>query len=198
MNTPLPSSKATLTSSGVVHLRLATLDDAGAIQTLIHESARGLSVGDYTEAQLDGALQGTFGVDTQLIRDRTYWVAEVDGQIVASGGWSLRAALCGGDNLPDKVADQLNPATDAARIRAFFVHPSVARRGIGRQLLARCEEEAAKNGFRRVTLLATLPGVRLYRACGYAGEEQVDQTVGNGVLMPFVPMSKAIGSGANR
>jgi GNAT superfamily N-acetyltransferase len=179
-------------------LRLATLDDVAAIHTLIHESARGLSVGDYTDEQLDGALQGTFGVDTQLIRDRTYWVAEIDHKIVAAGGWSLRAALCGGDNLPGKVADRLDPATEPARIRAFFVHPSVARRGIGRALLAQCEAEAAKNGYRRVTLLATLPGVRLYRACGYAGEEQVNQTVGSGVLMPFVPMFKTIGDSASR
>jgi GNAT superfamily N-acetyltransferase len=166
-----------------------------ALGKLIDESARRLSTGDYSAAQIDGALQGTFGVDTQLIRDGSYWVVEAAGRIVAAGGWSRRAALCGGDNYAEKIADALDPKHDAARIRAFFVHPDVARQGLGRRLLAQCEIEAARHGFRRVTLLATLPGVRLYRACGYVADEPVSQTVGGGVQMPFLPMHKTLSHG---
>jgi GNAT superfamily N-acetyltransferase len=192
MNSPSPNSKAISISNATYDLRLATLADVETIARLIDESARRLSTADYSAAQIDGALQGTFGVDTQLIRDGSYWVIETDGRIVAAGGWSRRAAMCGGDNLAGKVADALDPARDAARIRAFFVHPDVARQGLGRRLLEQCEHEAARHGFHRVTLLATLPGVRLYRACGYVGDELVSQTVGDGVQMPFVPMHKSL------
>ena len=168
------------------------MDDVQRLQTLIEASARGLSDGDYTAAQIDAALQGTFGVDTQLIRDGTYWVIEDSKNIVAAGGWSYRATLFGGDQHADRVADRLDPACDAARIRAFFVHPTAARRGFGRQLLAICEREAARHGFGKLTLLATLPGKRLYEVCGFVAGVGVDQDLGGGVKMPFVAMHKSI------
>ena len=189
-NSPFRNWRATSINSA--QPRLAILDDVERLQALIEASARGLSDGDYSVAQLDAALQGTFGVDTQLIRDGTYWVIEECGSIVAAGGWSYRATLFGGDQHVDRVVDRLDPACDAARIRAFFVQPTAARRGFGRQLLAICEREAALHGFGRLTLLATLPGRRLYEVCGFVADVGVNQDLGGGVKMPFVAMHKFI------
>lgn len=168
------------------------MEDVARLQALIEISARGLSDGDYSVAQIDAALQGTFGVDTQLIRDCTYWVIEEKQQIVAAGGWSYRATLCGGDQHAARAADLLDPSLDAARIRAFFVHPAAARRGYGRRLLEICEREAALHGFRKLTLLATLPGRRLYQTCGFVADVGIDQALDGDVKMPFVPMHKSI------
>jgi GNAT superfamily N-acetyltransferase len=174
-------------------LRKATLDDRPAIERLIGDSARGLSSGDYTEAQVEAALGGAFGVDSELIRDETYFVAEVDGRIVGCGGWSRHATLFGGDAQPRRRSELLDPERDAARIRAFFVHPEWARRGIGRAILERCEAEARAHGFRSAELLSTLPGERFYRALGYQGEERVEHHLRDGVPIDFVPMRKELG-----
>jgi GNAT superfamily N-acetyltransferase len=159
---------------------------------LIAESARGLSRQDYTDEQIEAALGAAFGVDTQLIRDGTYFVACVGGAIVGCGGWSLRQTRFGGDRQPGRQAEILDPARDSARIRAFFVRPEWARRGIGRALLARCEAEARARGFRSVELMATLPGRRLYEAIGYAAGEPIQHPLGNGVTIEFVPMRKRL------
>jgi len=188
MNSPSRSWKATSINSA--QPRLATLADVERLQVLIEASAHGLSDGDYSALQIDAALQGTFGVDSQLIRDGTYWVIEDKPQILAAGGWSYRATLCGGDNAADRIADRLDPSCDAARIRAFFVHPTAARRGFGRRLLEICEHEATQHGFSKLTLLATLPGRRLYAACGFVADVSVEQKLAGGVKMPFVPMHK--------
>ncbi|HJY36706.1 MAG TPA: GNAT family N-acetyltransferase, partial [Steroidobacteraceae bacterium] len=116
--------------------------------SLIARSARELSAGDYTPEQVEGALRGAFGVDTQLILDRTYFVAEADGKLVACGGWSKRRTLFGGDARSGRDAADLDPATDAAKIRAFFVDPAYARRGLGSAILERCESAARACGFR--------------------------------------------------
>lgn len=176
-------------------LRTATLADVAALQAVIAESARGLSGGDYTPEQIDAALQGAFGVDTELIRDRTYFVVEDDGTIVGCGGWSRRRTLFGGDAQGGRQSDLLDPARESARVRAFFVRPDWARRGIGRLLLEECERAARAAGFRAVELMATLPGRRLYAAFGYVGEERVTHITGSGVPIEFVPMQKMIGSG---
>jgi GNAT superfamily N-acetyltransferase len=207
MNTPLRSWKVISTNDADVivppdsryRLRLATLDDATAIQSLIEASARALSQGDYTAEQVEAALEGTFGVDTQLIRDGTYWVIEDVCQapptLAAAGGWSFRTTLCGGDHSPTREPTRLNPPHDAARIRAFFVSPQHARRGLGRMLLARCEDEAARAGFIKLTLLATLPGIRLYAASGYVGATHNVMRLGKAcdVDVPFLPMHKTLG-----
>jgi GNAT superfamily N-acetyltransferase len=174
-------------------LRLATIDDIPAIASLIESSAYGLSKNDYAPEQIDGALQGTFGVDTQLIRDQTYWLVEGPAGLAAAGGWSFRTTLFGGDKHAERVPERLNPATDAARIRAFFVAPNAARQGLGRRLLQHCEAEAKSQGFRRLTLFATLPGLRLYEACGFTADSPVEYEVAPGTLMTFVPMHKTIG-----
>jgi GNAT superfamily N-acetyltransferase len=171
-------------------LRLARLDDAPALEALIARSARGLGIGEYAAAQVEAALAGAFGVDTQLIRDGSYFVAERAGVPVGCGGWSRRRTLFGGDADPNRDAGILDPARDAARIRAFFVDPAEARRGIGRALLERCEAEAWAAGFRAFELMATLPGVRLYEALGYRRGTPVDHPLRPGITIRFVPMSR--------
>ena len=170
------------------------MDDLGGLRELIGLSARGLSLGDYTPAQVEGALRGAFGVDTQLIRDRTYFVVEEDDMPVACGGWSYRRTLFGGDAREDRDPAELDPSTDAAKIRAFFVHPRATRRGLATSLLARCEADAWSRGFRRLELMATLPGVRFYAAQGFEPAASIQWPLGDGLAIEFVPMSKALRS----
>jgi GNAT superfamily N-acetyltransferase len=171
-------------------LRRATFEDLPGLGPLIAASARELSKGDYTPDQVEGALRGAFGTDTQLIRDGSYFVIEAGGRLAGCGGWSRRRTLFGSDARSDRDSTELNPATDAAKIRAFFIHPDFARRGLGTMLLDRCEQAAAAHGFRRFELMATLPGVRLYAARGYTAGARIEWPVGDGVAIPFVPMSK--------
>ena len=172
------------------NLRLARSADAGPISGLIALSARELSVHDYTAPQIEGALSGAFGVDTQLIDDGTYFVVAAGAQLVGCGGWSRRRTLFGGDARPDRDAAELDPRVDAAKIRAFFVHPDFARRGIGTAILERCERDAAAHGFSRFELMATLPGIRMYAARGYVGGEPIQWPMANGLTIEFVAMSK--------
>ncbi|TLY31750.1 MAG: GNAT family N-acetyltransferase [Ignavibacteria bacterium] len=137
-------------------IRKATLIDAPAIGELIKISARGLSAEDYTSEQIEGALRGAFGVDSDLIKDGTYFVTEAGDVLVGCGGWSYRKKLFGGDTLASEEAGKLDPRTDSAKIRAFFVHPLWARKGIAKAILLRCEEEAGAMGFKSLELMATL------------------------------------------
>jgi N-acetylglutamate synthase-like GNAT family acetyltransferase len=173
-------------------LRRATIEDLPALRALIAESARVLCARDYTPAQIEAALGTAWGVDTELIRDGTYFVAEVDSQIVGCGGWSRRATLFGGDDLPGRQSELLDPACDAVRVRAFFVRPGWDRRGIGRALLERCEAEARADGFSAAELVATLPGQRLYKALGYSGNDKVEYPLAGGLTIAFVPMRKQL------
>ena len=173
-------------------LRKAAVGDIPQIEALIARSARALSADDYRASQIEGALRGAFGVDTQLLTDQTYFVAEHDGQLVGCGGWSFRSTLFGGDARAGRDASTLDPRTQAAKIRAFFVDPASARRGIGSRLLERCEQEARAHGFSQVELMATLPGVRLYAARGYLGAAMVHFDVGRGETIEFIPMRKAL------
>jgi GNAT superfamily N-acetyltransferase len=177
-----------------VVLRKAVPADIPLLKALIARSARDLSVDDYRPSQVEGALRGAFGVDSQLLADETYFVAEEDGELVGCGGWSFRSTLFGGDAHQARDASLLDPKTQAAKIRAFFVDPSKARRGIGSLLLDRCESEARAHGFSRVELMATLPGVKLYAARGYVGMPQVKHDLGAGESIEFVPMRKDLGS----
>jgi GNAT superfamily N-acetyltransferase len=173
--------------------RKATLEDVPALEQVIAESTRVLMRGDYTDAQIEAALGTAFGVDTELIRDGTYFVVEAEGVgIIACGGWSRRKTLFGGDGQQGRQSEVLDPETDSARIRAFFVRPDWARRGIGRLLLQKCEDEARSFGFKSTQLLATLAGHRLYRVFGYVGEERVEYPLADGITIPFVPMRKAL------
>jgi GNAT superfamily N-acetyltransferase len=176
----------------VLTIRAATFDDRDALRRLIEISARELSKADYRPEQIEGALQGAYGVDSQLIRDGTYFVVEDAQEIVGCGGWSYRRKMFGSDSRAEQDPGELDPRTEAARIRAFFVHPAHARRGVGTLLLERCESEARARGFLRAELMATLPGIRLYAARGYSGLERVSYDVAPGVMIEFVPMGKAL------
>jgi GNAT superfamily N-acetyltransferase len=176
----------------MLNVRRATLEDRDALRTLIDASARELSKTDYRPEQIEGALQGAFGVDSQLILDGTYFVVEDGTRMVGCGGWSYRRTLFGGDKRAQRDPGELDPRTEAAKIRAFFVDPAYARRGIGTLLLEKCESEAGQRGFSRVELMSTLPGLRFYSARGYSGTERVQYTVAPGVTIEFVPMSKPL------
>ena len=171
----------------------ATVGDIPALQRLIEQSARSLSVGYYTPAQIDAVVRYVFGVDSTLIDDGTYFVVRDGGEIVACGGWSRRRTLYGGDQRPVGASDLLDPAKDAARIRAFFVAPSHARRGIGRMLLDACVVPAKTAGFRRLELMATLPGVPFYRACAFRPIENVTDVLPDRTAIEFVRMERPIG-----
>jgi GNAT superfamily N-acetyltransferase len=172
-------------------LRIATLDDSEAIRDLIARSIRQLGADDYSGAQIEAALQGAFGLDTRLISDGTYFVvADAEGQIVGCGGWGRRKTLFGSDSRAERDDAWLDPAVDAAKIRAFFVDPLHARRGLGRRILEQCERAANRAGFQRFEMMATLPGVRLYGACGYVAEPPVNYPLPGGLQIRFVPMHK--------
>jgi GNAT superfamily N-acetyltransferase len=177
----------------VLTLRLATLDDVPMLRDLIALSAERLSVGHYTAAQVAGALEGTFGVDTQLIADGTYYVIDAPDGPAAAGGWSVRRTLYGGDQMKHGEDPLLDPAAEPARIRAFFVHPDFTRRGIGSTILRACMDAARAAGFRRVTLASTLPGVPFYRALGFAEHERFDIPLPDGLTLPVIRMERDVG-----
>lgn len=173
-------------------LRLARADDIAALTTLIRESASVLSAGYYSPEETAAAIRFVFGVDSTLIADGTYLVVEQDGEIVGCGGWSRRRTLYGGDQRPVGGSDLLNPAAEAARVRAFFVAPAYARRGIGRRLLSECVSAAAGAGFTQLELMATLPGVPLYASAGFTGVEDVVDVLPDGTRLRFVRMVRKI------
>lgn len=175
-----------------MQLRLATEADIPAIRTLIDLSVRGLSTADYTPQQIESGLRYVFGPDSQLIADRTYFVVEEDGVLVGAGGWSYRNTHYGGDQMKDGEDTAIDPATEPARIRAFFVHPSYARRGIGRMLLDACTTAARANGFSSLALAATLPGVPLYSACGFTPLKREDVILPDGTPLGIVFMQRPI------
>jgi GNAT superfamily N-acetyltransferase len=170
--------------------RLATFEDVAEIQQLIALSARRLSEGYYSKAETEGAIKYVFGVDSQLIEDGTYYVVESKKGIVACGGWSRRSTLFGGDQHKGTTDPLLNPATDAARIRAFFVHPDWARQGIGRMLISICEKAAYNYGFTRIEIGSTLPGVPLYEAMGYHKAKTISVPLPDGEHFTVVNMKK--------
>ena len=213
-------------SSGKFKLRLATDEDVPALHALIEASVRGLQAGDYTQAQIEGALGTVLGLDTQLIRDKTYFVAEVEDReayssgaeapvffagpdvgvetptyqpgppaqtcrLAGCGGWSKRKTLFGADRGPGREPELLDPATDAAKVRAIFVHPRFARMGLGSLILSTVEEASREAGFTRYEMGSTLTGVSLYRLKGYVEVERIGVPLWNGEALPVVKMVKA-------
>jgi predicted N-acetyltransferase YhbS len=171
-------------------LRLARADDIPALEVLIPLSVRALQVPFYSPAQMEAALGPVFSVDRQLIEDGTYFVVEDAGHIVGCGGWSRRRAVFGGDRARFAEDAALDPKHDPARIRAFFVHPDWARRGIGRCILLACESALCAAGFREAVLVATLAGEPLYAAFGYTATERYDVPLSGGLTLPVVRMTK--------
>ena len=174
-------------------LRAAALSDEGAIRRLIQESVRGLGSSDYSAEQVESSLTHLFGVDTRLIEDGTYFVVENAGRIVAAGGWSRRRTLFGGDQFQSRSDDRLDPRSDAARIRAFYVAPDFARRGLGTLLLLACERAARAEGFGRLELMSTLTGIPLYERTGFRIIEPAEVTLPDGVKVPLARMERKLG-----
>jgi GNAT superfamily N-acetyltransferase len=169
-------------------VRPAVLGDLPALRQLIGDSVRGLSAGYYSAEQVERALVHVFGPDTQLIADGTYYVIEVDGELAAAGGWSRRRTLFGGDQMKDVEDPLLDPATEPARIRAFFVHPAYARRGLGRRVFEECLAAARSAGFQTLELAATLPGEPLYTSLGFTVVERLAVSMPGGVELPLARM----------
>ena len=174
-----------------VTIRPARADEIPLLEALIVRSARALSRSDYSEAEIEALIAHIFGVDSEVVADGTYLVAEVDGQIAGCGGWSRRRTLFGGDRCAARENGLLDPAVDAARIRAFFVDPAFARRGVGKAILAACEAAAVAAGFRELALMATLPGVPFYAAEGFVGEQEVHVLAAD-MQIRFCPMMKKV------
>ncbi len=188
-----------------IHLRLAVPADIPVLQALIDASVRGLQVQDYTSEQIEGALKTVFGVDSQLIADGTYVVAEansdgkqpavqkvvkVEPMIVGCGGWSKRKTLYGGDRWTGREDELLDPLRDAAKIRAFFIHPAWARQGIGGMILEACESAARAAGFKRYEMGATLTGAKLFSMKGYVAVKPISIPLMNGEVLPVIHMEK--------
>ncbi len=175
-------------------LRRAVPEDTPALIDLIQQSVRELQRFDYSSEQIEAALKKVFGVDSQLIADGTYFAVTPDDSslIVGCGGWSRRRTLYGGDQWFGREDSLMDPAYDAAKIRAFFVHPDWSRRGIGSMILRASEAAALEAGFKRLEMGATLTGVPLYAAHGYEQRERTDVPLGNGVMLPIIRMEKAI------
>ena len=176
------------------HLRVATANDVAAIRSLIEASVRGLQVGDYSAAQREGALATVFTIDSQLIADGTYFVAVAeDGTLAGCGGWSFRKTLYGGDHQVEKIApERLDAAVDAAKVRAIFVHPDLARMGVGSLILEAAENAAAAQGFTRFEMGSTLTGVGLYTLRGYREMTRFMVPVGGGETIEVVRMVKEV------
>jgi GNAT superfamily N-acetyltransferase len=181
-----------------LRLRKATLDDVPRLKEVIEASVRGLQAEDYYPAQIEGALASVYGVDSQLIADGTYFAVETgdaqtkESKIIACGGWSRRKTLYGGDQFAQREDALLDPAQDAAKIRAFFVHPDWVRRGLGTMILEASEKAATAAGFTRLEMGATLSGVPFYRAMGYREVEKQSAPLANGEILPIVRMAKEI------
>lgn len=179
-------------------IRLATEADIPRLRELIEISVRVLQRADYSAAQIEAALGTALGVDTQLIADRTYFAGETElgpGEkfIVACGGWSRRKTLFGSDHGPHRESALLDPRTDAAKIRAFFVHPEWVRLGIATKILETCEKAAGDEGFSRLEMGATLTGVPMYRARGYQLIERIEVPLPGGLTLGVIRMGKSMG-----
>jgi|ERR1035438_3568855 GNAT superfamily N-acetyltransferase len=193
-----------------IRIRVATLEDVPVLRELIEVSVRELQAEDYTAEQIDGALRTVFGVDSQLIADGTYLVAQADGyevlgsagltdapttvpalsRIAGCGGWSKRKTLYGGDRWTGREDSLLDPRVDAAKIRAFFVHPAWARQGVGTLILEACEAAARKAGFSRFEMGATLTGAKLFGVKGYVAVRGIEVPLQNGEVLPVIHMEK--------
>ena len=168
------------------------LSDQGAITALIKKSVRVLALADYTPEQIEGALETAWGLDTQLIKDQSYFVVEDDNKIIASGGWSFRKTLFGNNNETDRDPEKLDPSHDYAKIRAFFVDPDYSRQGLGSLIMNHCQQAAIDKGFMKLELMSTLPGKPLYEYHGFKGEEVVDYKINEHLSIDFVPMTKQL------
>ena len=175
-----------------IRLRTALMTDCSSIETLIAGSIRKRGALDYSADQSESALTSAFGLDTQLITDQTYFMVESGRLPIACGGWSFRETLFGSDAEQNRDSHRIDPRTGAARIRAFFVDPEYSRMGIGSMIMQHCEQEALHAGFRKLELMATLPGIKLYKKHGFVAGDPILYPLGNQLTIKFVPMYKEI------
>ena len=172
--------------------RLAQLEDLDALRTLMERAISHLQTGFLSPDQVR-ASHKVMGLDTQLVRDQTYFMIEKDGAVAGCGGWSWRATLYGGDeSMVAREPAPLDPATEAARIRAMYTDPAFARQGVGRMVIDLGEDAARAHGFRAAEMMATLAGEPLYRACGYEPVETVLSAPIDGVCVPLIRMRKQL------
>ncbi|WP_444996527.1 GNAT family N-acetyltransferase [Aliikangiella sp. IMCC44359] len=174
------------------NIRIATLSDKQAIELLINHSVNQLAVNDYTQEQIDIALKTAWGVDTQLITDKTYYIVETQNHLIGAGGWSFRKTLFGNNQEPNRNPEKLNPQYDYAKIRAFFVAPKYARKGIGSLIMQHCEKQAIKAGFKGLELMSTLPGKPLYEHHGFTAKTSINYQLNDTIEIEFVPMFKKL------
>ena len=170
--------------------RRAGLEDIPALQAVMAAAIGELQKGFLTPQQIESSRM-IMGLDSQLVADGTYFIIESDGQIAGCGGWSRRATLYGGDHTPGREPALLDPATDAARVRAMYTHPGFARRGVGRLILELCEAAAKAEGFKRLELMGTMSGKPLYESYGFEPIEDIVDDRG-GAPVPLTRMGKAI------
>lgn len=175
----------------MINIRSAKIEEVQTLNELITLSARELSRDDYSKEQIESAIQYIFGVDTELVNDHTYFVIEKNGEIAGCGGWSRRKTLFGGNQFAGREnSNFLDPSKDAAKIRAFFIHPKFARQSLGSLLLKHCERQALLYGYARLEMMATLPGVKLYKKLGYQDVSDELVVLPNKISLEFVRMSK--------
>jgi GNAT superfamily N-acetyltransferase len=175
--------------------RVATLEDVPSMSAVMQAAIAELQRDFLTAEQIESS-HAIMGIDTQLVRDGTYFVVECDGQIAGCGGWSRRATLYGSDQTPGRDPELLNPRLDPARVRAMYTNPAFARRGVGRLILTLCEQAAANEGFTRLELMSTMSGEPLYTAYGFTPVERLTDARG-GAEVPLVRMVKDISLGAS-
>jgi GNAT superfamily N-acetyltransferase len=179
-----------LVTKPILTHRLARRDDLEPLKALMDAAISELQK-PFLDASQIASSRAIMGLDTQLIDDGTYFIVEIDGELAGCGGWSRRATLYGGDQTPGRSATLLDPATDAARIRAMYTHPSHTRKGVGRLIISLCEDAARAEGFKRMELMSTMAGEPLYRASGYQPLEHLTDDRG-GVPVPCLRMGKAL------
>jgi GNAT superfamily N-acetyltransferase len=177
-------------TEGNLRIRIARLDELAALHALM-ELAIGELLKPFLNAAEIASSRTIMGLDSQLVRDGTYFVVQEKGALAGCGGWSRRATMYGGDVSPGRDPALLDPAKDAARVRAMYTHPAFVRRGVGRMILARCEDAARAEGFTRAELVATMAGLPLYLACGYRPVEHFTDDRG-GTPVPLARMVKAL------
>jgi GNAT superfamily N-acetyltransferase len=174
--------------------RLASMDDLPTLHGLVFRAITELQKGFLNDMEIE-ASHKVMGLDSQLVKDGTYFILEQQGTIVGCGGWSWRATLYGGDaGIVAREPVALDPSRDAARIRAMYTEPAFARRGVGRRIMQLCEQAAADHGFRKIEMMATLSGEPLYRACGYRPIEHVQSAPIAGIAVPLIRMGKSLGA----
>lgn len=172
-------------------IRVANHADLPRLMEVMDHAIGQLQAG-FLDIEQVASSRAIMGLDRQLIADGTYFVAEIDGEIAGCGGWSRRATLYGGDHSAGlREPRLLDPKSEPARVRAMYTDPAFARRGIGKSLLAHCEEKAREAGFRTCELMGTKAGEPLYAAAGYRVIERVEDATG-GAPVPLARMRKSL------